>query len=153
MTETSLKNIINGLMNNEIDQPTFEKQSNGELKYKLSDGSYVTDQVYINGVPYLFANDGSLRTGWQTVFGKRYYYDPENGHIKLGLINYINSEYYVTFKDGKLINRKLETIVGSSGTRIVNINNEGVISDYDFDALINKVNDLETRVRALESKS
>ena len=37
--------------------------------------------------------------------------------------------------------------------RIVNINNEGVISDYDFDALINKVNDLETRVRALESKS
>lgn len=153
MTETSLKNIINGLMNNEIDQPTFEKQSNGELKYKLSDGSYVTYQVYINGVPYLFANDGSLRTGWQTVFGKRYYYDPEDGHIKLGLINYINSEYYVTFKDGKLINRKLETIVGSSGTRIVNINNEGVISDYDFDALINKVNDLETRVRALESKS
>ena len=154
MSESALKNIINGLMNNEIEQPTFEKQSNGELKYKLSNGEYLSNcQAFINGIPYLFASDGTLRTGWQNTT-KRYYYDTKDGHIVLGLFNDGKYEYYTTFKDGKLVNRKLETIkTGSYSYRIVNIDNDGAITDYDFDALISKVNDLETRVKALESKS
>ena len=154
MSESALKNIINGLMNNEIEQPTFEKQSSGELKYKLSNGEYLSNcQAFINGIPYLFASDGTLRTGWQNTT-KRYYYDTVDGHIILGLFNDGKYEYYTTFKDGKLVNRKLETIkTGSYSYRIVNIDSQGAITDYDFDALISKVNDLETRVKALESKS
>lgn len=162
MSESALKNIINGLMNNEIEQPTFEKQSDGSLKYKLPNGEYAnySGQVFINGIPYLFNSDGTLKLGWQSTVStdwqdsKRYYYDTDDGHILLGLQRMGEYKYYITFKDGKLVNRKLETIkTQSNNYSIVNIDDQGAVTDYDFDALISKVNDLETRVKALESKS
>lgn len=87
---------------NIADEITFQKDSSGYMYYLDADGNRLTGMVKINGIPYRFAEDGVLYTGWQTVFGKRYYYSPQNGNIVLG---WIDSTYYVTMLDGKLVNQ------------------------------------------------
>lgn len=59
-------------------------------------------EVDIDGIPYLFAPDGALRTGFQTVKGKRYFYNYENGKLTTGWITIGDNTYYITFLDGKL---------------------------------------------------
>lgn len=45
--------------------------------YADEEGAVVKGGIHtIDGKPYWFYEDGSLHTGWQTVNGKRYFYDP-----------------------------------------------------------------------------
>lgn len=56
----------------------------------------------IERMPFLFSSNGVLETGWKTVYGKTYYYDPLTGQIKTGWIEgEENNRYYVSLKDGK----------------------------------------------------
>ncbi len=70
--------------------------------YRLSDGSLAVGEVLIDGVPYLFGYSGAQKTDWQTVLGRRYYYDPESGEPVFGWINYFGETYYISREDGKL---------------------------------------------------
>jgi len=77
-------------------------QENGKFYYVLRDGTKATGEVCIDGVPYLFGFSGALKTDWQTVNGKRYYYDPAEGKAVFGFLTYFDKTYYVTAEDGKL---------------------------------------------------
>lgn len=90
---------------NTADKITFQKNDDGSMYYLDSDGNRLTDVVRIYGIPYRFSNNGGLYTGWQTIFGKRYYYDPRDGNIVLGWVIFDDQKYYVTLMDGKLVNQ------------------------------------------------
>lgn len=80
---------------------TWETQ-NGKHYYTLPDGSRAVGETEIDGVYYLFGYSGALKTDWQTVGGKRFYYDPASGTPVFGWIDYFGKRYYVTQEDGKL---------------------------------------------------
>lgn len=90
---------------NTADRVVFTKDADGRLYYQDSDGNNVTGEVKIDGIPYLFATNGVLKTDWRTVFGKRYYYDQQTGNIQLGWLDYMDKKYYVTLSEGKLVNQ------------------------------------------------
>ncbi len=71
--------------------------------YLNSQGDKMTDDQMIDGIPYQFASNGVLNTGWRTVFGKRYYYSPIDGNIQLGWIKYTDKDYYVSIAKGKYV--------------------------------------------------
>ena len=73
--------------------------------YQDSDGNNVTGEIKIDGIPYQFAPNGVLQTGFRTVFGKRYYYDPQTGNIRLGWVEWAGNPYYITLSEGKLVNQ------------------------------------------------
>lgn len=87
------------------DEITFLKDENGLMYYLDENGDRLAGMVRINGVPYRFYDDGTLCTGWQTVFEKRYYYDTSNGNIVLGWLTLNDERYYITMTDGKLVNQ------------------------------------------------
>lgn len=87
------------------DEPAAESgwlTQNGKQYYVLSDGSFAVGETEIDGVPYLFGFSGALKTDWQTVGEKRFYYDPATGQPVFGWVEYFGSRYYVTAEDGKL---------------------------------------------------
>lgn len=90
---------------NTADRVVFTKDEDGRLFYQDADGNNVTGEVKIDGIPYLFAANGVLKTDWRTVFGKRYYYDQQTGNIQLGWVDYMDKKYYVTLSEGKLVNQ------------------------------------------------
>lgn len=89
----------------ENEEPAAENgwvTQNGKQYYMLSDGSYAVGETEIDGIPYLFGFSGALKTDWQTIGDKRYYYDPATGQPVYGWVDYFGSRYYVTAEDGKL---------------------------------------------------
>lgn len=90
---------------NTADRVVFTKDEDGRLYYQDADGNNVTGEVKIDGIPYLFAANGVLKTDWRTVFGKRYFYDTQTGNIQLGWVDYMDKKYYVTLSEGKLVNQ------------------------------------------------
>lgn len=90
---------------NTADRIVFEKDDDGNLFYKDADGNNVTGTIKIDGIPYQFASNGVLTTGWQMVSGKRYYYNIQTGNIQLGWVEYMDKMYYVTLSEGKLVNQ------------------------------------------------
>lgn len=90
---------------NVADAIQFQQTENGDFYYLDESGNKVTGTVKISGIPYRFAADGALYTGWQTVNGKRYYYSEENGNIVLGWVTWQSRRYYVTLMDGKIFNQ------------------------------------------------
>lgn len=90
---------------NTADRVVFTKDEDGRHFYQDTDGNNVTGEIKIGGIPYQFAPNGVLQTGFRTVFGKRYYYDPQTGNIKLGWVEWAGNPYYVTLSEGKLVNQ------------------------------------------------
>lgn len=90
---------------NTADRVVFTKDEEGRLYYQDVNENNVTREIKIGGIPYLFATNGALRSGWRTVFGKRYYYDTQTGNIQLGWVEYMDKLYYVTLSEGKLVNQ------------------------------------------------
>lgn len=90
---------------NTADRVVFTKDEDGRLFYQDADGNNVTGEIKIDGIPYLFAANGVLKTDWRTVFGKRYFYDTQTGNIQLGWVEYADKMYYVTLSEGKLVNQ------------------------------------------------
>ena len=56
----------------------------------------------IGGVPYLFAPNGVMMTGWQDVAGARRYYDPQTSNSLTGVIKWRDELYYVSKNVGKI---------------------------------------------------
>ena len=75
---------------------------NGRQYYIYADANKAVGEVMIEGVPYLFGYSGALKTDWQTVGGKRYYYDPATGKAQLGWVSYFDEVYYVDPELGKV---------------------------------------------------
>ena len=75
---------------------------NGRQYYLYADENKAVGEVMIEGVPYLFGYSGALKTDWQTVGGKRYYYDPETGRPVFGWVSYFGEMYYVDAELGKV---------------------------------------------------
>ena len=82
----------------------------GRRYYFNEDGSFLTGEQVIDGVPYLFAPNGAQQTGWQTVDGKRFYYD-RGGEAQFGWFSWRGGEYYIDPALGKLTGRN-ETAEG-----------------------------------------
>ncbi len=80
----------------------WHTRQEGTLYYIDAAGKKVTGIVEIDGLPYYFSADGTLRTGWQTVEGNRYYYDPDTGALLLGWLEFQGERYYISREKGKL---------------------------------------------------
>ena len=66
---------------------------NGKLYYYYEDGTRAVGETNIDGVDYLFGYSGALKTDWQTVGGKRFYYDPATGAPQFGWVEYFGARY------------------------------------------------------------
>ncbi|MBR3630647.1 MAG: C39 family peptidase [Oscillospiraceae bacterium] len=75
---------------------------NDRLYYIYADGNKAVGEVLIEGVPYLFGYSGALKIDWQTVGGRRYYYDPATGQPVFGWVSYFDEMYYVDPELGKV---------------------------------------------------
>ena len=84
------------------EQNGWIQRAQDEWQYIQEDGQAATGLITIDGTPYRFSPDGFLETGWQSIGGKRYYYDPELGTPQYGWVSYRGSRYYVTEEQGKL---------------------------------------------------
>ena len=82
------------------------EEKDGKRFYRLENGEYARGEVLIEGVTYLFGYSGAQKTDWQTVDGKRRYYDPETGKAVIGWLEYFGHRYYISADDGKLENRQ-----------------------------------------------
>ena len=80
----------------------WNTDGNGRITYRFEDGTAASGETEINGFYYLFSFSGTLKTDWQTVNGKRYYFEPATGEPQFGWVDYFGSLYYVTKTDGKL---------------------------------------------------
>lgn len=58
--------------------------------------------VEIDGESYLFAPNGTLKTGWQTVNSIRTYFDFKTHQPVYGWISYLGNSYYNDSEQGKL---------------------------------------------------
>ena len=77
------------------------KDENGCIFYYDKNTEAVKGEQVINGKPYLFSEDGTLKTGWRTVSGQRRYYSPETGEQLSGWIDYAGEKYYFSADSGK----------------------------------------------------
>ncbi len=80
---------------------SWYKDENGCIFYYDSKKAAVTGEQIINGKPYLFSEDGTLKTGWRTVSGLRRYYSPETGEQVSGWIDYADGKYFYSADGGK----------------------------------------------------
>ncbi len=78
------------------------KIKNGKHYYYNEDGTKATGETEIDGITYLFGYSGALKTDWQTINGKRYYFDPVSGSPVYGWMDYFDSRYYISETEGKL---------------------------------------------------
>lgn len=54
-------------------------------KYRYDDGSFAVNVQVIDGISYLFQNDGTLLTGWQNFNNAWHYYDPQTYQAAVGI--------------------------------------------------------------------
>lgn len=72
-------------------------------KWYYFDGKeFMTGKHRLDYEYYIFANNGALRTGWQTINGIRRFYDSETHSPVYGWVDYRGHRYYTDKKTGKL---------------------------------------------------
>lgn len=88
----------------EITPETVPGWNNINEKWFYFDGiKFLTGKQFINEEVYIFAGNGALRTGWQTVNAiRRSYYDPQTHSPVYGWIDYNGHRYYNDKNLGKL---------------------------------------------------
>ncbi|MBE6846144.1 MAG: CHAP domain-containing protein [Ruminococcus sp.] len=87
----------------EITDDVAEGWNSIDGKWFYFDGEkFLTGKQEIEGEYYIFANNGALRTGWQTVNSQRRYYDKETHSPVYGWIKYLGNMYYNDKELGKL---------------------------------------------------
>lgn len=137
-------------MNNQRTAITFPSDESG-FYYLNSQGSKMKGAQYIERMPYLFASNGVLKTGWQTVFEKRYYYSPIDGNIVIGWIDdtETGNKFYTTLKDGKYVSGTYQ-IDG----KFYQFDDNGVATAVDFytkDEVDTIISGLNERLTVLET--
>ena len=83
-------------------QPLLGFASSGDaIRYYYEDGTFATGPVQIDGADYLFTEDGTMETGWQTLEDQNYYYNPDgkraSGQTEIDGVTYQFQE------DGRLL--------------------------------------------------
>ena len=74
--EDSLQPIGQSVLLADVSEENWYEGTSGSLYYCYADGTYATGITTLpNEETYLFALDGTLKTGWQTIDGVRYYFD------------------------------------------------------------------------------
>lgn len=71
-------------------------------RYIYEDETFAAGEVCIDGTTYLFAPNGNLQVGWQTVGETRRYYSPETGEPVTGWLKWRGGDYYIDPEYGKL---------------------------------------------------
>ena len=75
-------------------------QQNEDGKWSFADA---TGEIEIEGIPYLFDEDGFLQTEWQTAAdGVTRYYDAETHSVKTGWLTLDGKRFYADEKKGRL---------------------------------------------------
>ena len=81
--------------------PGWHKLADGRFMYYDTDGNPVSGVQEIDGVFYHFSTDGILKTGWQTIAKKDFYFDPKTGNAKFGWLDWNGNRYYIDEAQGK----------------------------------------------------
>ena len=105
----------------------WQKTEDGRRCYVQEDDSLVCGEAEIEGIPYLFSQSGLQRLGWQTVNGKRYFYDSD-GNAVFGWLHWRDEDYYISQENGK----QTGTAEMEDGTRIFDsygVVQKGLITD------------------------
>lgn len=108
ISETTVLSEITTETETEITSPETEPvpdgwfQKNGKWFYG-TDGNYATGIVEIDGESYLFATNGEMKTGWQTVNSIRTFFDSETHSPVYGFVSWIENTYYNAKGQGKLL--------------------------------------------------
>ncbi len=103
VTESGNRTLIGRYAADSITQPGWYVTDDDMLYYYYSDGTYAQNETVLDdGNVYLFAPDGALKTGWQTVGGNRFYYSTETGTPVYGWFSYLDQLYYIDENAGKL---------------------------------------------------
>jgi glucan-binding YG repeat protein len=101
--ENQIVQTGDAVLPSEIAEDGWYTGTDGALYYCYADGSYATGITTLyDGETYLFALDGTLKTGWQSINGVRFYFDT-TGQKQFGWISYSDRLYYVTEETGKQI--------------------------------------------------
>lgn len=104
VSEDGTRVILDSEVYDTVTEEGWYVNENGDIYYYFSDGIYADSVVILpDGDSYLFASNGRLKTGWQTVNGKRYYYDIKTGQKYNGWIMYATNYYYISEDEGKLV--------------------------------------------------
>ncbi len=85
-----------------VDAAGWQNTPDG-YSYLFADGTYALGETEIDGQTYLFAPNGILQLGWQTVKGLRYYYSPDTCLPHFGWLQWRGGEYYITEEAGKSV--------------------------------------------------
>lgn len=103
VTESGNRTLVGSYASNEVTQNGWYVTEDDVIYYYYDNGEFATDETVLDdGNTYLFAADGALKTGWQTVGGKRYYYNTEIGTPVYGWFTYLDQLYYIDQNQGKL---------------------------------------------------
>ena len=135
-------------LNNQSSAVSFLSDESG-FYYLDALGNKMTGEQRINRMPFLFATNGVLQTGWRTVFDKRYYYDPLTGQIQIGWIEDGEYRYYVSLKDGKYVSGY--ALIDSAFYYFNDLGQATAVEFYtkeEIDTLISGINE---RLTALET--
>ena len=103
VTDDGNRVLTGSVSSSQITQSGWYVSNNDILYYYYENGNCAQNETTLSdGFTYLFASDGALKTGWQTVQGKRFYYNAEIGKPIFGWFNYHDSLYYIDETAGKL---------------------------------------------------
>lgn len=98
------------------DEPAVKtgwQTESSRLCYLDENGTRLVGEQEIDGVWYLFAPNGNLQTGWQTVQETRRYFKPDTGESVVGWFEWRDALYYIDKESGKLTNRIMENETGT----------------------------------------
>ena len=71
------------------------EKSGSNWKYRYQDGSYASGSlVRIEGAVYTFDKNNNALTGWQTISGSTYYFDPTSRAMQTGWL-WLNGSWYL----------------------------------------------------------
>ena len=119
--EDSLQPIGQSVLLADVSEENWYEGTSGSLYYCYADGTYATGITTLpNEETYLFALDGTLKTGWQTIHGKTYYFDSE-GAMAVGTVTIGGTKYEFNSSGALKEETKNEGLYQITGTSSVTV--------------------------------
>ncbi len=108
----------------------WEKDGEKDI-YRFDSGSLARNQIVdIDGTRYGFDAEAHMMTGWQTVEGNWYYFEPENGAIAMGWKQVDGAWYYLNPEKGGAMHTSWLNV----GPKRYYLKENGVMAVGSFDA-------------------
>ena len=92
-----------------VEDKGFYKTADNKLCYVGSNGLVASGKQTIGNYDYLLGDDGYVKTGWQEINGKKFYFDPETGKAANGLTKIGDDIYYFNPDDGAVTGNYKDT--------------------------------------------